>query len=79
MNGNRSLRRSERQRVIAGVCGGLGEYTGVDANLIRVILAVLTVVGFSGVLIYAVAWLVIPSERTDVSVLQSLISNVQNK
>lgn len=56
------LYRSRSQKIIAGVCGGIGEYFEVDPTLIRLILVVLFFVGFSGILAYFVAWIVIPPE-----------------
>jgi phage shock protein C len=54
------LYRSKNDRVIAGICGGLGEYFKIDPVLIR-ILAVLLVLGFgSGIIAYLVGWLIIP-------------------
>src|SRR5437667_12666173 len=58
----RVLRRSREDRVIAGVCGGLGRYLGVDPILLRVALVVLAIGGGVGFLIYGGAWLVIPKE-----------------
>ncbi|HTZ25371.1 MAG TPA: PspC domain-containing protein, partial [Streptosporangiaceae bacterium] len=43
VNGNRQLVRTRDGRIVAGVCSGLAEYFGIDANLIRAILAVVTV------------------------------------
>jgi phage shock protein C len=57
------LRRSRDDRVIAGVCGGLGRYLGVDPVLIRIAFVVLAVAGGGGVLLYVVAWILIPEER----------------
>jgi len=57
------LVRSGTDRRIAGVCGGLGEYFGVDSTLIRVAWIILSVVPgliFFGLLWYAVAWFVMP-------------------
>jgi phage shock protein C len=59
----RVLRRSSEDRVIAGVCGGLGRYLGVDAVLLRIVFVVLAVAGGSGVLLYVLCWIFIPSER----------------
>jgi phage shock protein C len=59
----RLLRRSSEDRVIAGVCGGLARYLGVDPVLLRIAFVVLTIAGGSGVLLYALGWLLIPSER----------------
>jgi len=54
------LRRSRDDRVIGGVAGGLAEYTGVDALLWRVGAIALTVVAGSGVVVYALLWLLMP-------------------
>ncbi len=54
------LRRSQDHRVVAGVCGGLGEYFGVDPVLFRVVVVVLTLFGGWGILLYGLAWLVMP-------------------
>lgn len=64
------LRRSRDERVIAGVCGGLGTYFGVDPVWFRVAFVVLTVGGGSGILIYLISWLVIPEQRLDETLAQ---------
>lgn len=56
------LRRSVSDRYIAGVGGGLGRHFNIDPTVIRVLLAVLTLFGGAGVLIYAVCWLFVPEE-----------------
>jgi len=56
----RVLRRSRDDRVIAGVCGGLGRYLGGDPVLLRVAFVVLALGGGAGFLIYGVGWLVVP-------------------
>jgi len=55
----RRLYRSRSDRMIAGVCGGIGEYFGVDATLIRLGWAILVVLGV-GILAYILAWIIIP-------------------
>lgn len=57
------LRRSTDDRVIGGVCGGLGRYLGVDPVIVRIVVVVLALVGGSGVLAYLIAWIVIPDQR----------------
>lgn len=59
------LRRSVVNRTVAGVCGGLGEYFGLDPTLVRVAYALLTVfsAGFPGVLVYLILWAVIPERE----------------
>lgn len=52
----RLLRRSRDDRVIGGVCGGLGRYLGVDPVLLRIAMVILAIAGGGGILIYLVAW-----------------------
>ena len=49
-------------KVLAGVCGGLAEYFGIDATLVRILYTVLTVcsAAFPGVLIYLIMLLIMP-------------------
>jgi phage shock protein C len=56
----RKLYRSQSQRMIAGVCGGLAEYFNLDATLIRVLFLILAVFGGSGLVIYIVMWIIVP-------------------
>ena len=58
-------RRSTDDRMLAGVCGGLGRYLGVDPVLLRVVLALLTVFGGAGAVIYIAMWLLLPEEGSD--------------
>jgi len=61
MTTEKRLKRSDDDRWIGGVCGGLAEYTGVDAGLIRLIVAVATILGFGSlILAYIVAWVIMP-------------------
>jgi phage shock protein C len=54
------LRRSTDDRVIAGVCGGLGRYFNTEPVWFRLGFVVITLAGGAGILIYLVSWLVIP-------------------
>ncbi|MEU2394762.1 PspC domain-containing protein [Streptomyces sp. NPDC007369] len=56
------LRRSKRDKVLAGVCGGLGRYFDLDPVIFRIVLGVLTVTGGFGLLFYGFAWLLLPVE-----------------
>jgi len=58
----RRLFRSNRDRVVAGVCGGLGEYFAIDPVWFRVGFVVLALGGGSGVLIYLLMWLIVAPE-----------------
>lgn len=58
---NKQLTRSTDDKWIAGVCGGISEYTGIDATVIRLVVAVCTVLGAGSLIIgYIVAWILMP-------------------
>ena len=61
-NGSNPLRRSRRNRMIAGVCGGLAEWLGWDPTLVRVLYVVVSILSaaFPGLLVYVVLWVVMP-------------------
>lgn len=54
------LHRSLQNRWIAGACGGLGEYLDVDPLIIRLLLLILVFLGGSGIILYIVAWIMMP-------------------
>lgn len=56
------LYRSRSDRKIAGVCGGLAAYFGIDPVIPRLIWVVFALAAGTGVLAYLICWLVIPSE-----------------
>jgi phage shock protein C len=61
--GKRVLRRSRRDRWIAGVCGGLGEFFGLSPAWFRIgFLIALIPGGVPGILLYLLFWLIIPAE-----------------
>lgn len=62
MDKNRSpLRRSMRNRVVAGVCGGLEEFFGISAFWFRLaFLLALIPGGVPGILVYLLCWIIIP-------------------
>jgi len=61
--GQRAVRRSRTERVIAGVCGGVGRYLGVDPVLLRIAFIILALANGLGVIAYVVCWVAIPEER----------------
>jgi phage shock protein PspC (stress-responsive transcriptional regulator) len=61
----RRLLRSRSNRVIGGVCGGLGRYFNVDPILFRIAAIALALIGGAGVLLYLAALVLIPSEPAD--------------
>ena len=60
----RRLYRSRRNRMVAGVVGGLAEYIGIDPTLARVVFVVASVMSaaFPGLLLYLVLWAITPEE-----------------
>jgi phage shock protein C len=80
VNGSKQLVRTRDGRIVAGVCSGMAEYFGIDANLIRVIVAVLTVfTGGFGALAYLAAWVVLPEEGEKTSIAENLVNKNRNR
>ncbi len=62
-NQKRGLRRSRRNRIIAGVCGGLAEFFGISGFWFRLALVIAFIPGgVPGLLIYFLLWIMVPSE-----------------
>ena len=57
---NKRLVKSNENRMVDGVCGGIAEYFGIDPTLVRLGWALFCVLGGSGVLAYIIAAIVIP-------------------
>ena len=59
------LYRSKKERILGGVCAGLGEHLDADPTVIRLIWVVVTVLSFgTGIIVYILAWIIIPEEPT---------------
>ncbi len=56
----KKLYRSRIDRRIAGVCGGLGEYFGMDSTWVRLLFVLFLLLGGSALLVYIVMWIVVP-------------------
>ncbi|MFJ2636827.1 PspC domain-containing protein [Streptomyces sp. NPDC087422] len=70
----RRLTRGRDHKVLAGVCDGAGRYFDIDPVIFRVVLAVLSLTGGIGLIIYGMGWLVIPLEGERQSEAQRLLS-----
>lgn len=68
----KKLYRSQENRVIGGVCGGLGEYFNIDPVLVRLIFVVLALNGL-GILAYFVLWLLLPDESNKELAAEDLV------
>jgi phage shock protein PspC (stress-responsive transcriptional regulator) len=81
----KKLYRSQDERMIAGVCGGLGEFLGIDPTIIRLIFVVATIWGGAGAIVYLIMLLVVPdetlgpSETPAASILDKAVDSVSNK
>jgi phage shock protein PspC (stress-responsive transcriptional regulator) len=78
------LYRSKKKRILGGICAGLGEYLDIDPNIIRLIWAAVTILSIgmgilafgTGILVYILAWIIIPEQGTDDAVLPFRESDV---
>ncbi len=57
---DKRLCRSQTDKKIAGVCGGVAEYFGIDSTLVRLGWILFTFAGGSGILAYIIAWIIMP-------------------
>ncbi len=58
------LTRSADDRWISGVCGGIAEYAGIDANLVRLLTVLIVLLGVgTTILLYVAAWIIMPNAR----------------
>lgn len=61
---NQRLYRSESNRILGGVCAGLGEYLGIDPLFPRIFFVIWTIVGGFSIMVYLVLWVVMPSRTS---------------
>ena len=86
------LRRPARGRLLAGVCAAIGRHFNIDVTIVRVVFAVLTIVGFTGLAylgslplylggipLYLACWLLIPEEGSDRSIISNMVRSRQDK
>lgn len=62
---NKRLMRSTSNRMVCGVCGGLGLYTGIDPTVIRVLYVIISLIagaGFLGLILYFILAVIIPED-----------------
>jgi phage shock protein C len=78
-NGTKILVRSQKGRMVAGICAGISDYFGLDVTLVRVIVTVVSVfTGGAGALAYLAAWVIIPGEGEKTSIAQDVLGNKQH-
>ncbi|MBT7014888.1 MAG: PspC domain-containing protein [Anaerolineae bacterium] len=59
---NKTLYRTEKDKMIGGVCGGLGEYFEIDPALVRLLFALIFFGYGAGLMVYVLLWIIMPSE-----------------
>jgi phage shock protein PspC (stress-responsive transcriptional regulator) len=72
-SGGKRLLRLRNGRMVGGVCAGLAVYFGIDVNLVRLGFGVFSVFYGLGILIYLIAWAVLPEEDQDGSILETFV------
>jgi phage shock protein C len=72
------LVRSLDGRMVAGVCSGIADYSGVDANVVRLVFVVASFFGFIGVLAYLAAWVIVPEEGEPASIAENIFNKKPN-
>ncbi len=73
----RQLCRPVSDRMLAGVAAGIARYLDVDVTIVRILFAVLAVLGGAGVPIYLVGWLLIPEEGSEQSIAGGFLQSRQ--
>ena len=68
------LTRSRTNRIIGGVSGGIAAYTGLDSGIVRLITAAIVVFTGVGAVAYILAWIILPSEGSSTTGLDSIVS-----
>jgi phage shock protein C len=61
----KNLYKSNTNCKIAGVCGGIAEYLGIDATVVRLAWVFATFLGGSGIIAYIIAWIVMPERPSN--------------
>lgn len=59
------MQRSSEDRIVAGVCAGAARYLRLDPVVVRVVIAVLTLAGLAGLILYVAAWVLLPADDQD--------------
>lgn len=62
---SKRLTRSNKNKLLAGVCGGIAEFLGWDPTIVRILYVLLSILSaaFPGILVYLILWLVMPCEK----------------
>jgi len=73
------LYRSRTDRMIAGVCGGLGEYFGIDPVIVRIVFVLIALANGIGLLAYLILWVIVPvKERVGATPEEVMRENIES-
>ena len=75
----RKLVRSRNDRIIAGVCSGLGEYFSIDPTLVRLLFVFTALLGGPGLIAYLIFWVVVPLEAEEQSIIDASPVVIDNR
>lgn len=73
-SGSKKLLRTRDGRMVAGVASGLAVYFRVDVNLVRLAFGVLAIIYGLGILLYLIAWAILPEEGEESSIVEGFIN-----
>ncbi|MBP8975953.1 MAG: PspC domain-containing protein [Bacteroidetes bacterium] len=72
------LYRSTKNKILAGICGGIAEYLDTDPTFVRIIWIVLTLLGGSGIILYIIAYLIMPENPEKTGEVQTETNSKAN-
>jgi len=75
----KQVSRSREDRIVSGLCGGLGRYANIDPVIVRILFVVLTLFGGSGILLYLIGWIAIPDEGQTVAPIGRLANRLRRR
>ena len=73
------LSRPVEDRMLGGVAAGIARYLSVDVTVVRIIFAVLAIMGGAGIPLYLAGWLLIPEEGSDQSLASEFIQSLSSR
>ena len=74
-----ALSRPVDDRMLGGVAAGIARYLRVDVTVVRIVFAVLAIMGGAGIPLYLAGWLLIPEEGAQQSIASELIDSLSSR
>ena len=74
-----ALNRPVQDRMLGGVAAGIARYLSVDVTVVRIVFAVLAIMGGAGIPLYLAGWLLIPEEGAEQSIASDLIGSLSSR